>query len=45
MRIEFNWIAAILFYLIFIFGLIIFAVQPAIERHSSSHALLYGALF
>lgn len=40
-----NWIAAILFYTIFISGIIFFAVKPAIENSSMKTALLYGALF
>ena len=45
MRTEFNWVAAVSFYLIFIFGLVIFAIEPAVAKHSPTHALLYGALF
>ncbi len=45
LRTEFNWAAAILFYLIFIFGLVIFVIQPAVEKQSAMHALIYGALF
>lgn len=45
MRTEFNWVAAILFYLIFIFGLVIFAIEPAVQRQSSTYALIYGGLF
>lgn len=40
-----NWTAAILFYLMFIVGIIFFAVYPAVEKNSAQHALLYGALF
>lgn len=40
-----NWPAAIIFYLIFIAGVIIFAVLPAIEKESLKHALIYGAIF
>ncbi len=42
---EINWTAAIIFYLIFLVGLVIFAIYPAVERGSWQHALLYGALF
>jgi uncharacterized membrane protein len=45
MRPDVNWLAAILFYLLFIVGLIIFAIMPAIEKHSWLQALIYGALF
>lgn len=40
-----NWIAAIVFYLLFIVGLIVFVISPAMEKHSIMHAVLYGALF
>jgi uncharacterized membrane protein len=45
MRPDVNWIAAIIFYLLFIAGLVIFVIAPAIEKHSWTHALIYGALF
>ncbi len=45
MKSNFNWTAAILFYLLFIVGLVIFVIQPAIEKNSWQHALLFGALF
>lgn len=40
-----NWMAAIIFYLIFIFGLVVFVIEPAVAEGSWSHALLFGALF
>lgn len=40
-----NWPVAIAFYLLFLVGLIIFAIAPALETKSFSHALIYGALF
>lgn len=40
-----NWGAAVLFYLIFIVGIMIFAVLPAIENASLLRALVLGALF
>jgi uncharacterized membrane protein len=40
-----NWIAAIVFYLLFIVGLVVFIISPAMEKHSIMHAVLYGALF
>jgi uncharacterized membrane protein len=42
---EVNWFAAILFYLIFIAGIVFFAVKPALEAQSATRALLFGALF
>ncbi len=40
-----NWTAAIIFYIIFIVGIVLFVVTPALEAKSFSHALVYGALF
>jgi uncharacterized membrane protein len=40
-----HWGAAIAFYLIFIAGLVVFVIAPAMEKNSWTHALLFGALF
>jgi len=40
-----NWLAAIIFYLLFIVGLVIFVITPAIKSGSWTQALLLGALF
>lgn len=40
-----NWAAAIIFYLIFITGLVFFVINPAMERDSLSYALLVGMFF
>jgi uncharacterized membrane protein len=45
MRPQVNWTAAISFYLLFIVGILIFAVKPALEARSPARALVYGALF
>ena len=42
---QVNWGAAFLFYLLFIAGILIFAVVPALQRNSIVHAIIYGALF
>ncbi len=42
---EVNWTAAIIFYLIFIVGIFIFAIMPAVEKQSLLWAVIYGALF
>ncbi|HPF51832.1 MAG TPA: DUF2177 family protein [Draconibacterium sp.] len=42
---KINWTAAIVFYLLFVVGILIFAVYPAISKQSVQHALLMGALF
>ncbi len=41
----FNWPAALLFYLVFIVGILLFAVVPALDKGAWQHALLWGALF
>jgi uncharacterized membrane protein len=45
MRPDINWLAAIIFYILFIAGLVIFVISPAVEKHSWVHALVFGALF
>jgi uncharacterized membrane protein len=40
-----NWTAAIIFYLMFIGGLVVFVISPAIEKSSWTYALIYGAMF
>ncbi|HUU62169.1 MAG TPA: DUF2177 family protein [Acidimicrobiia bacterium] len=45
MRSPVNWAAAIVFYLLFILGLVVFVVAPAMDHESWVRALLYGALF
>lgn len=45
MKTNINWTAAIVFYLVFIVGLVIFVVTPAIDKKSWLQALLLGSLF
>jgi uncharacterized membrane protein len=45
MRTDVNWGAAVLFYLLFIAGLVLFVITPAVEKGSWMRALTYGALF
>ncbi len=45
MRPDVNWGAALLFYLLFIVGLLVFAVLPGLERQSLGRAVGLGALF
>jgi uncharacterized membrane protein len=45
MKTDINWAAAIIFYLLFIVGLVIFVILPAIKSGSWTQALLFGALF
>jgi len=45
MKTDVNWTAAILFYLLYIAGLVVFVISPALEKNSWTHAVLFGALF
>jgi len=45
MKERIDWIAAAAFYLLFIAGIVVFVLTPALEKHSPAHALTYGALF
>jgi uncharacterized membrane protein len=42
---EINWTAALAFYLLFVVGLVLFVIAPALEKNSWVSALLLGALF
>jgi uncharacterized membrane protein len=42
---EVNWAAAFLFYLLFIFGMMVFVIYPAINANTVMHALLLGMLY
>jgi len=42
---EVNWIAAIVFYLIYIVGILVFAVAPAMEQGSLTKAIVWGGLY
>jgi uncharacterized membrane protein len=45
LREDVNWGAALLFYVLFIAGLLVFAVIPALERPGPGRAALAGGLF
>ncbi|MBN2268112.1 MAG: DUF2177 family protein [Acholeplasmataceae bacterium] len=45
LKTDTNWTAAIIFYLLFIGGLVFFAIQPSITSETLWKAMLYGALF
>lgn len=45
MKSNVNWLAAIIFYLLFIVGLVFFVINPSLEKGSWVYALLLGALF
>jgi len=40
-----NMLAAVLFYIIYLVGVVVFVVNPALDKSSLSHAIKYGALF
>lgn len=40
-----NMLAAVVFYLIYTLGIILFVLNPALEQASPQHAVIYGALF
>ena len=42
---QVNWVAAVVFYLLFIVGIYLFAILPAVDKQSWSYALIYGGLF
>jgi uncharacterized membrane protein len=42
---QVNWTAAIVFYLLFIVGVFIFAILPSVEKNSLVSAITLGALF
>ncbi len=40
-----NWTAALIFYALFIGGLVFFVINPAIEKESIKYAILVGGFF
>jgi uncharacterized membrane protein len=42
---EVNWGAAVLFYLLYIAGIVVFAIKPALDAGGAMRALTQGALF
>lgn len=42
---QFKMIPALLFYFLYIAGLVFFCINPALNKHSSLLALAYGAFF
>ena len=42
---KFNLVPALVFYVIYVIGVVMFVVNPALEKQSLLHALGYGALF
>lgn len=42
---DVNWTAAFLFYGIFLVGVVVFVLMPAVDKKSLMHAVMYGAFF
>lgn len=40
-----EWYAAVVFYLVFILGVLVFVVMPALQKGSFMHVVLFGFLF
>ena len=45
LKTDFNWVAAVSFYLLFIAGLVFFVIEPAVKSGNWTSALVIGALF
>ncbi len=45
MKPDVNWTAAIIFYLLFLVGVVLFVIEPALEKKDLMFALSRGALF
>ena len=45
LRSNFNWSAAVLFYLLFVLGLLVFVIVPSLESGSTKKVVILGALF
>lgn len=42
---QINWVAALIFYFLFIIGLVIFVIMPGLTSDSLPRTLAYGLLF
>jgi len=45
MKTNINWAAAVIFYFLFIAGMIVFVILPSLEKNSWVHALFLGSFF
>jgi uncharacterized membrane protein len=45
MKPDVNWTTAIIFYLLFLVGVVLFVIEPALEKKNLMFALSRGALF
>lgn len=42
---KFNMVPALLFYIVYVVGVVVFVVNPALAKGSLAHAIGYGAAF
>ena len=40
-----NWIAAVIFYVIFVIGLLLFVIYPAMAKNSVQYIIIYGMAY
>lgn len=45
MKSDVNWTAAVIFYLMFLVGLVLFVIEPSVVKKEWTRALWMGALF
>lgn len=45
LKTDINRTAAVVFYILFLMGMVLFAILPAVEAASWTHALFYGGAF
>lgn len=45
MKAKANLLAALIFYFVFIFGLVVFVIDPGVAKNSVNDVIMYGALF
>lgn len=45
MKTDINFVAAAVFYLLFIIGILVFAIVPALEKNSLQSAIMLGCFF
>lgn len=45
LKTDVNWVAAMLFYVLFIVGLVVFVIMPSVDGLSLSKAMILGAFF
>ncbi len=42
---QVRWVPAMLFYVLFLIGLVLFVILPGVDKASIGYVMLYGALF